>query len=70
MVQSYIDFNISSWFVFYLECDKGRESSSYQVYIEFCYSYVLVSSIKLKYDLFFVLIWNKKCILPQDNSYH
>ncbi len=56
MVKSYIDFNISSWFVFHLECDKRRESSSYQVYIKLCYFYVLVSSIKLKYDLFFVLI--------------
>ncbi len=28
--------------VFYLKCDKRRESSSYQIYIEFCYSYVLV----------------------------
>jgi hypothetical protein len=28
--------------VFYLECDKGKESSSNQVYIQLCYSYVLV----------------------------
>jgi hypothetical protein len=38
---SYIDFNIPSKFVFYLKCDKGRESNSYQVYIQLCYSYIL-----------------------------
>ncbi len=27
--------------MFYLECDKERDSSSYQVYIKFCYFYVL-----------------------------
>jgi hypothetical protein len=42
MVESCMDFSVSSWFVFYLECDKGNESSSYQTYIEVCYSYVLV----------------------------
>jgi hypothetical protein len=39
---SCMDLNVSSWFVFYLECDKRRESSSYQVYIKLCHSYVLV----------------------------
>jgi hypothetical protein len=44
--------------VFYLKCDKGKESSSYQVYVELCYSYVLVLFFfyKLKYYLFFVLV--------------
>jgi hypothetical protein len=37
-----MDSGVSSWCVFYLKCDKGRESSSYQVYIKLCYSYVLV----------------------------
>ncbi len=37
-----MDFNVSSWFVFYLECDKGRESSSCQVYIEIFYYNILV----------------------------
>ncbi len=30
------------WCVFYLKCDKRKESISYQVYIKLCYSYVLV----------------------------
>jgi hypothetical protein len=30
------------WCVFYLKSDKGRESSSYQIYIKLCYFYVLV----------------------------
>jgi len=38
----HIDFNIPSKFVFYLKCDKGRDSNSHQVYIQLCYSYVLV----------------------------
>jgi len=37
-----MDSNVSSWCVFYLECGKGKESSSYQIYIKFCYFYVLV----------------------------
>ncbi len=28
--------------MFYLKCDKGRESNSYRIYIELCYYYVLV----------------------------
>jgi hypothetical protein len=28
--------------VFYLECDKGKESRSYYVYLKFCYFYVWV----------------------------
>ncbi len=28
--------------MFYLECDKGRENNVYQVYIIFCYVYVLI----------------------------
>jgi hypothetical protein len=48
--------------VLYLECDKGRESSSCQVYIELCYPYVLVIYIyiyiyiKLKNDLLSTLV--------------
>jgi hypothetical protein len=42
MVESCMGFSVSSWFVFYLEWDKIRDSSLYQIYIEFCYSYVLV----------------------------
>jgi hypothetical protein len=51
-------------FVFFLmcvlqvKCDKGRESSSYQVYIKLVtlmYSFFF-SSIKLKYYLFFILV--------------
>jgi hypothetical protein len=36
MVENCMDFSVSSWCVFYLECDKGRESSSYQVYLKLC----------------------------------
>ncbi len=39
---SCMDFNVPCWFVFYLECDKGRESRSYQISIKLCHSYVLV----------------------------
>ncbi len=42
MVESCTNFNVSSWFMFYLECDKRRDNSLYQIYIEFFYSYVLV----------------------------
>jgi hypothetical protein len=42
MVESCMDFNVFSSCVFYLKCDKRRESSSYQVYINLCYSCVLV----------------------------
>jgi hypothetical protein len=41
MVESSINFNVF-FSVFYLKCDKRRESNSYQVYIKLCYSYVLV----------------------------
>jgi hypothetical protein len=41
MVENCMDFNVSSWCMFYLECDKRRESSSSQVYIELCYSYAI-----------------------------
>ncbi len=29
MVEGCMDSNVFSWCVFYLECDKGKESSSY-----------------------------------------
>jgi hypothetical protein len=42
MVESCMDFSVSSWFVFYLKCDKRRDNNLYQIYIELCYFYVLV----------------------------
>jgi len=42
MVEGCMHFNVFFQFVYFLKCDKGRESSSYHVYIKFCYSYVLV----------------------------
>jgi hypothetical protein len=33
MVKGCMEFNVFSWCVFYLECDKGRENSSYLYYI-------------------------------------
>jgi hypothetical protein len=42
MVESCMHFNVFSQCVFFLKCDKGRESSSYHVYVKFCYSYVLI----------------------------
>jgi len=53
-----MDSNVPCWFVFYLECDKGRENGSYQIYIELCYSYVLVLLLfyKVKYYLLSTLV--------------
>jgi hypothetical protein len=55
---SCIDSNVSSWCVFYLNCDKRKQSSSYQVYIELCYFYVLVLLFfyKLEYYLLYVIV--------------
>jgi len=50
-----MDFNVLCWFVFYLECDRGRESSSYQIYIKPCYSYVLVLLLFYKVRILFTL---------------
>jgi hypothetical protein len=72
MVKGCMDSNFFSWYVFYLKCDKGWENSSYQVYIEFCYSYVLVFLFFNKVKIWSILCSNfgvEKSILPQDNSY-
>jgi hypothetical protein len=39
---SCMDSNVSSWYVFYLKCDKGRKNNSYQIYVKLYYFYVLV----------------------------
>jgi hypothetical protein len=53
-----MDYIISSRCVFYLECDKGKESSSYQVYIELCYSYVLFIPFFYKVKILSTLCFN------------
>ncbi len=55
---SYMDYIVSSWCVFYLECDKGKESSSYQVYIDLCYYYVLVIPFVYKVRILSILCFN------------
>jgi hypothetical protein len=55
---SCMDSIISSWWVFYLECDKGKDGGSYQVYIELCYSYVLVIPFFYKAKILYILCSN------------
>jgi len=54
MVKGCMDSSVSSWCVFYLKCDKGKESSSYQFYIKFCYSYILVFLFFYKLKILFI----------------
>ncbi len=44
--------------MFYFECDKGRESSSYQVYLKLCYSYVLVLHFVYKIKILSIICSN------------
>ncbi len=49
-----MDSYISSWCVFYLECDKGKESSSYQVHIDLVilmYEFLIFSIIFMCHPL-------------------
>jgi len=70
MVEGCMDFNISSQCVFYLECDKGREDRSYQVYIEFCYFYVLVLHFFYKFYVPSTIcfnFWSRKYVMDTKN---
>jgi hypothetical protein len=42
MVKGCMHYNVCFYCVFYLECDKGKENNSCQIYVELYYSYVLV----------------------------
>jgi hypothetical protein len=53
-----MDSIVPCWFMFHLECDKGRESSSYQIYIELCYSYVLVLLLFYKVKILSILYFS------------
>jgi hypothetical protein len=58
--------------VFYLKCDKEKDSSSYQVYIEFCYFYVLVFLFFYKIIIvsnFYFSFGLESVFLPHDGSY-
>ncbi len=44
--------------VSYLKCNKGRESSSYQVYIQLCYYHVLVFLFFYKVKILSTLCFN------------
>jgi hypothetical protein len=71
MVEGCKDSSVFSQCVFYLKCDKRRESSSDQIYIEFCYSYVLVLLFFYKVkNIIYSLFWSRKCILAQDANCH
>jgi len=41
--------------VFYLECDKGKESRSYYVYLKLCYFYVWVLLFFYKVIILYIL---------------
>jgi len=55
MVEGYMDFNIFLKCVFDSKCDKGKENNLYQIYIELCYSYVLVILFTYKVRILFIL---------------